>query len=66
VNRALDGAIIAGLSAALLYHFIRIWQHGKVYIYEPNRAVLLAETVGVGTLFGYGVYRVVKSSGGER
>lgn len=56
---ALSG-LLAAISLALLWFFSRIWVEGSHYIQEPNIMILIMETAGIATIFGFSVYNLIR------
>lgn len=53
--------LVMGLSAALLWHFSNIWRYGGQYlIQEPNRTVLIVETIGLVFVLVFGIVQFIR------
>ena len=48
-------AIVVSLSAAMLFHIACIWKYGSFYIQEPNRAILVSETIVIIAMLVFGI-----------
>lgn len=59
LNRYLLAVFVVGLSAALLWVFSNIWRIGSYQIHEPNKVILISETVLLAGALAYGVVNFV-------
>ncbi|MDD4985786.1 MAG: hypothetical protein PHQ43_08360 [Dehalococcoidales bacterium] len=53
--------LLVSISAAFIVPFIGIWQYGSFnyVVYEPNRVVLIIETLFMLFCFGFGIYNCI-------
>ena len=49
------------LGIILIYHFMLFWIQGQVIIGEPNKIILLFETVMSVAIFVFGIERLVRT-----
>ncbi len=54
-------ALIVGMSAALLWVFWGIWLRGSHFLQEPNRLILIGETLMVVTILLFGLYEFIRA-----
>ena len=52
-------SLLAGLSAAFLWHFSNIWRYGQYLAQEPNIIIRSLETAMLLVIFTFGVSRLV-------
>lgn len=55
----ITGTLIVGLSLALLWHFSNIWLYGQHIIQEPNKTILIAETILLLGILIFGFYIMI-------
>ena len=61
MKHILAALMIMGTSLAYLWHFSNIIRLGSHLIKEPNIFILVAETVGMIAIFGYGFWYFIKA-----
>lgn len=50
------GILLLCLANAFLYHFICMWKFGEFFITEPNKNILIGETIFISFCVGFAVY----------
>ena len=63
IKELIAGAVIIGMSTALLWHFSNIWRYGQHLIQEPNVVILSLETVGLLLILAYGIMKLINDLG---
>ena len=61
IKQVLAAAVIMGMSAALLGHFLLIWCLRQYLIQEPDKAILITETALLITILGFGIYLFIEA-----
>jgi len=59
IKDLIAGAVIIGMSTALLWHFSNIWRYGQHLIQEPSVAILSLETVGLLLILAFGITKLI-------
>ncbi len=59
-KQVLLATLAVGQSAAFMWFFSNIWRLGRHWIDEPNRLILIAESMLLVTTFAFGIYCLVK------
>ncbi len=60
--RLLDGLLLIWFGAFSCYIFAMMWS-GVYWYHEPNRAILITETVIATLILIYGIYRITRVLG---
>jgi hypothetical protein len=55
--------LVISLGIILAIHFVMFWVYGGVFIYEDNKTILILETMMSVAIFGFGIERLVASTG---
>ena len=54
-------ALLIATSLALLWFFSYIWMEGRHYIQKPNIIILIMETAAMAAIYGFAIYRFIRS-----
>jgi len=66
MRQTLAGSMLIGMGIALLWMFLGIFIHGKVYVWEPNAWILAAEIAMCMFIIMFGFMRVYDAIKKER
>ena len=61
MRKFISSALVLAFGLILVYHFILFWVEGSVIIGEPNKIVLLGETLISVVIIAFGVEGLVRS-----
>ena len=61
MRKFISSALVLAFGLALAYHFILFWVQGSVVIGEPNKLVLLGETIISLAIIVFGVEGLVRN-----
>ena len=54
-------ALLMATSLVLLWFFSYIWMEGRHYIQEPNIIILFMVTAAIAAIYGFAIYRFIRS-----
>ena len=61
LKHTIASCLVIALGIILAYHFILFWMQGSVIIEEPNRIVLILETLMSFAIIAFGIERLVRT-----
>ena len=61
MKAVISSCLVIALGIILIYHFMLFWIQGQVIIGEPNKIILLFETVMSVAIFVFGIERLVRT-----